>query len=540
MKFIFIFLVPTCLAVVLCPTAFAMTSAGVCSNDVVGNPGFELPIPANSDRPPYWYIGFPGEPLPSEAGSWALDTDSVEGTYSLRLNPVSEMAVTQILHLPASQLSDQAITVSLRAKHSGLSRPPTVTLVAINPESPFDSHIGTGVVGKRVGQVSSWEGIWTTYRASLRVRGPAQAVAVIIAATGPGGTAWFDNVIVRTRKWIIDPYPNLDSVTLPISHRTFDTGFVVDVPMDSSDLGMDCHLADAAATGDVVNVFFHVRWCAWAGQLCESDPVHRRNIELVQQARQQGLKVAMTLDFTHGTAETVGDLNPFPNGDSPGTLLDSAVREAYRREILWLYDQIHPEYVLVGIEVNIMYDKHPDWWDAYVAMERDVYDAIKMRNPAAHVSAYHTLDWTVDSNGQLIGDHVQEWRKLLPHIDSIAFSTYPNGALAGVPVSEYPVGYFSRAHEIEPGLPILVPEFGTAGGGSYTNGEQAAVLRQMVGEFASANPVALIWYQPVDNAYFGAPTWFTNAFSYIGMRNLLGAPKESFGIWKKLHELPRY
>ena len=107
-------------------------------------------------------------------------------------------------------------------------------------------------------------------------------------------------------------------------------------------------------------------------------------------------------------------------------------------------------------------------------------------------------------------------------------------------MSEYPVGYFSRAHEIEPGLPILVPEFGTAGGGSYTNGEQAAVLRQMVGEFASANPVALIWYQPVDNAYFGAPTWFTNAFSYIGMRNLLGAPKESFGIWKKLHELPRY
>jgi hypothetical protein len=300
----------------------------------------------------------------------------------------------------------------------------------------------------------------------------------------------------------------------------------------------------AASAAEVLNVFFAVQWCRLGGDACSENPQHAFDLEQAAAARQQGLKVALTFDFTHGDPEdaaTIGDLNPLPDGSSPGTLLDVPVRRALTDELLWAVDRAQPDLVMVGIEVDIFAERHPEQWSAFVAMEREIHDRIKAASPATHVTCYHRINWSIDDQGQLRPEAAAIWRELLGGVDSIAYSIYPNTALPGLPVASYPPGYFARPSDIAPDLPVLIPELGMAGGdgSSYTQSDQAAALSAMLSELATVNPVTVIWFQLFDRLYLEAPQWVSDAFDHIGMMDLAGTPKESFVIWQKTYALPR-
>jgi len=46
----------------------------------------------------------------------------------------------------------------------------------------------------------------------------------------------------------------------------------------------------------------------------------------------------------------------------------------------------------------------------------------------------------------------------------------------------------------------------------------------------------MVWYSLYDQLYLGANTWFKEAFSYIGLRQLDGTSKESWVVLQKLAE----
>lgn len=513
-----------------------LESCGNCDQVVIANPGFEMEFLSGADRPPYWYLGFPDEPLPPSSGSWSIVSDEVaEGSQSLRLRPTGQMSAVQILHLPASLLSGRTVGVTVSIRHEGMDQPPDFVLAAFNPELP------DMLAGLAYRNADAEEGVWKDYHASFTGSDQALAVFVSLDASSMGGTAWFDDIRVQADPWSPGSGPDPASVDIPIFTRNFETGFVLDVAMDLSEVGSEHMVDKTEEAGSVANLFFHVCWCAITGESFEDHPPHKARLAQADRAKELGLELVLTLDFTHDSPDSVGDLNPKPDGTpaGDGTLLDPLVREAYESELLWLFDRIEPRYVMVGIEMNIMHDLHPDWWDAYREMLADVYESVKLRNPSTHVTAYHTLDWTVDSQGDLRQDNADIWRQLRPYIDSIAFSTYPNASLHGMPTNQYPAGYFSRPAEIDPSLPIFVPEFGMAGGGSsgFSEAEQAWVLRRMLSELAAANPVALIWYQAYDMLYLGAPITFQQWFDHEGMHSLDGTPKESYVIWKKVRAL---
>jgi hypothetical protein len=478
--------------------------------------------------------------LPAGSGTWALDGSvAAEGARSLRLEPSGDYNLTQILHLPGTALQGRTVTVELKIRHQGMETPPSFLIAAFNPEyTEPDPVFGPGVVGRYLGAADAEEGVWKTWTGSFTAAAPALAVFVYLGASGKKGRAWFDDVKVLADPWAPGPGPDESSVEVPLASRPFDTGLASENPMDHGEVAYEEMVDQAAAAGNVFNLFFHVRWCQLTGTPFQDDPQHAFTLRLGKLARARGLKLGLTFDFTHGAPETVGDVIPLPDGTSPGSLNDAPVRQAYLDELYWLFDQLQPEYVLVGIETSIFHDRHPEQWDAYVQLEAEAYDELKKRDPLTHVSAYHTLDWSVNPDGSLNEAHAQAWRSLRPHIDSVAYSTYPSASLQGVAIADYPAGYFARPHDIAPELPILVPEFGTAGGedSGYTEAEQAWVLRRMLTEMAAANPVALIWYSLYDQPYYGVPAWF-KIFCHLGMHGPDGTPRESFVLWKKLHAL---
>jgi hypothetical protein len=118
---------------------------------------------------------------------------------------------------------------------------------------------------------------------------------------------------------------------------------------------------------------------------------------MVRYARSRELEIALTFNFTHASVDSVGELNPLPDGSSPGSMLDPTVREAMKDELLWLFGEIRPDYVMTGIEMDIMERRHPEWWTAFVTMHGEMYDAIKTIDPTAHVTTYFTHEWAVDT-----------------------------------------------------------------------------------------------------------------------------------------------
>jgi hypothetical protein len=535
---------PDCSETVCGPDPVCGSSCGDCDRMVLANGGFEMSVENGVEHPPFWDLGYRTLPLPSGTYIWSLDpVEAAEGNLSLKMETSENFFFSQVLHLPGALLEGRQVSFSLQARHEGTAEPPVFFIAGYNPEvTEADPILGPGLAGSAIVQADPEKGVWKEYSGSFTATAPATAVALILGAFGAGGTVWYDDVRVQADPWLPGAGPDPAGVEVPLTARAFDTGFVSESPMDISDLGYENLLENTAAAGSVLNIFFHVRWCRHrlSATPCAEDYPHFLNLEYGRKARARGLKLALTLDFTHGSAEGIGNLNPLPDGSSPGTLPDPEVRTAYQEEILWLFDQLEPEYVLVGVEVDIMYGKHPEWWDAYLEMEGEIYDLLKRRNPAAHVTAYHTLAWSVAEDGTLREEAARVWRRLIPKIDSIAFSTYPNVSLDPDPPRTFPPGYFSRPREIAPELPILVPEFGAAGGGDtgFSESEQAGILRQMLTEFAAADPAALIWYSLYDQTYLGSPSWFKQAFRYLGMRDFSGTPKEVFILWKKVHELP--
>jgi hypothetical protein len=513
---------------------------------VLSNGGFEAGLAVPPVRPASWYIGFEDEPMPAGAGTWSLDRERVvEGRCSLRLEPDQGIAVSQILHLPTGLTEGRELEVELWACHVHTGEPPVMAVLALNPSLP-EPHpeLGPGVAGGLVLAAEPAEGEWQRYGGSFTVSAPSSLVFVYLQAPGPGGSVWFDGVRIVADGWSPGPDPLPPGVAVPFAERGFQVGFTSEGPMDVSEQGRACLMRTAAAEADLVNVFFAVQWCRLDGDTCGSSTAHALDLERVRMARASGLGVALTFDFTHGQPEdagTIGDLNPRPDGTSPGSLLEPEVREALADELLWLVDQARPEIVIVGIEADILGERHPEWWDAYVEMERSIYHAVKTRDAATHVTAYHRISWSVDEQGLLRPEAAALWRRLLGSLDSIAYSIYPNTALPGLSPAQLPSGYLTRPGDIAPDLPILVPELGAPVGSlsGYSEAEQVAWLHTMLVELGSRRLLALVWFQQYDRLYLEAPLWSQEAFNEIGLRDLAGTAKPALLLWRQVHALPR-
>jgi hypothetical protein len=313
-------------------------------------------------------------------------------------------------------------------------------------------------------------------------------------------------------------------------------GLRINDPVNFSEKAQERVEDSAALYAEAVNIFLHTRWCGLTGE----DPAtaHRIKLNQARAIKDKGLKYTLTYDFTQASPEGIGDLNPMPDGTPVTSLNDSTVANACKYELLALCSLETPDYVVVGIEMSTFHDRHLDQWDSYVRMFKSISAELNARFPVIHVTAYFTLDWMVNPDVSIDSTHMTAWQKLLPELESIGYSTYPGtfGWKDKVP----PPGYFIKAVGVAPGLPLFLPEFGIVGNdtGYYDQDRQAQVLTQILTEFEPANVELAHWYSPYDNDLLGAPDWYRNAFSHIGMIEMDETPKKSWEIWKSAVGIP--
>lgn len=501
--------------------------------DGITNGGFEEPL-RNSSNPPYWLVGFHSSkgdyPL---RGNWALDNGNYsEGATSLRLEPRSKLGykLTQVLHAPTHDLKGKLVRIRVDIKHKGLIEPPLVQLLALNKSLPPDPQLGTGLAGGVTLIADPQTTGFKTYAGEFRATEDAQCLVVILSTKGKRGAVWFDDLIVELEAPPPQPVPS----TVANLHN-FSRGFSGDQPMDLSERALEEMIERFATCNDVINLFSHVGWVMLTGERLEH--VHRNILRQAELARQHGLKVLLSFDFTHDLPETVGYLNTLPDRTPVGSLHDPSVFRALELELFALYDLIQPEYVMVGIEMDIMQHRLPDEWPAYVVLFKEVAAELVARNPEVHVSTYFTLPWMVNPEyGYIEHPRDEMWRQLLPELSSIAFSIYPGlvEMIFDLPTYQLLPGYFIKAGEIAPELPILIPEFGVPGGGDalYSEERQAEILSTILAELDTANVEMVSWYSAYNNRLFDEVPWFSIAFQTVGIHYQSGEPKLVWYTWR--------
>jgi len=524
---------------VACSTLIASSPLPAGPAETVLNGSFE--DAGGSDRPRYWYIGFPGESLPPGAGSWELDDEAAsDGTHSLKLEDYSGDGyfVSQMLNGNSNFLAGVTVTASVDVMVEEGAQA-QLTVLAYNPELEPDPEYGIGIAGELSVSSGGTGGAFHAIGDSFVAADRALGVVAILTAVG-GGTVWFDNVSVRWEQPPTQPMPEVPDVTPAFDVRDFGWGWVNENPANYSERAFE-QLTEKLAEygGDVLNLFCHVRYNQLAGlPLLDG---FDQELALSSLAKGLGLNRVLTFDFTHNSLDGIGYLNPMPDGTSPGPFEDADVRDAMKAEILALAEAIEPIAVFVGVEINFFYEKNPGSWDAYVQWYGEVRHALKAAHPDVAVSIYVTLPSLLDASGEFTPEGLDIFNSLSGELDVLAYSTYRFSD--DLDEGRITQGMFSKVGGLDPQLPIALPEFGVTtkpltGKDERENQlNQVEVLQYILNEIVPHGCAFACLYSLYDQTYLGSPQWFKKAFGNIGLHDLSYSPKLSAAWFERIAQM---
>lgn len=111
-----------------------------------------------------------------------------------------------------------------------------------------------------------------------------------------------------------------------------------------------------------------------------------------------------------------------------GAALNSPeVKAAYANYVLRMAEELPPDVLLTGIEVNLLLQKNPSLWDAFVELQCHVYGAVKAAHPSLPVGVSLVAlallpEWAPEYN---LAQQQQAIAALAPCVDVVAWSVYP-------------------------------------------------------------------------------------------------------------------
>ncbi len=229
---------------------------------------------------------------------------------------------------------------------------------------------------------------------------------------------------------------------------------------------------------------------------------------------------------------------------STGELLrpmDSATRETYKNSAAAFAERYELKYLGLGVEINILYEKSPSDFEAFVGFFREVYDAVKLTSPDTVVFTVFQLERMKGLHGGLFGGTNDpanaQWSLLdkFPESDLIAFTTYP-GLIYQDP-SDIPGDYYTeiRSHTDKP---IAFTEMGwhsdpSPVGWESSEAEQAEFVTRFFTLAEDIEAVLTIWSFLYDQDTF-------EPFRSMGLYRSDGTARAAWQEWlKAVDDLPR-
>jgi hypothetical protein len=324
--------------------------------------------------------------------------------------------------------------------------------------------------------------------------------------------------------------------------RTFRMGFSAVPPRPDQAVvlqGLDLWTSGHA---DAAIMHISVPWVALLGGLSAPQEVRGNELGLANYYRARGLKLAVTVDVTNGLDRSAED----PTLDSLGrSITDTMIQRDYREYVMALDSIVHPDYLGLAAETNLIRIAAPD----------SVYQAVAtMTNAAAadlaaaasatplYVSVQVEVAWGRLQGGGYVGI-AQDFADF-PFIEVLGLSSYPYLAGFADPDS-LPPDYYARLDAGHP-LPMLVVEGGwtslSLGGVVSSPATQARYIERQALLLDSARAVAVFQLTFADldlSTYALPPGSILPLFAHLGVVDSAFGAKPALAAWDSVLARPR-
>lgn len=259
--------------------------------------------------------------------------------------------------------------------------------------------------------------------------------------------------------------------------------------------------------------------------------------------RQYGLSLLFAIDPTDGAVQR-GRIAGLPEGLQPEEgFLREDVKEALVAYAIYVATNYEPDYLAVGVEINMLRARSPGQFRAFLEAYVRVYDAVKSIRPQTKVFPTFQLE---DLLGRLTQEHPPQWEAIDAfggRIDALAISTYPYLSSTIRLVREIPEDYYSQLRARFAGE-ILISEAGYASatieGHSWVGSEreQEQFLRRLLADAEANRFSTVVWVaerDPTQSRQGGAAV-----LNDVGLRLSDGADKLAWAVWTEwaLRPLP--
>ncbi len=261
-------------------------------------------------------------------------------------------------------------------------------------------------------------------------------------------------------------------------------------------------------------------------------------IELLKQY--SNLDLFYAIDPTDGVVQRSRIAN-LPTGIDPQVgFNDQSLRNAFIAYAAYVAKNYAPEYMALGVEVNMLYARSPKQFEAFVSLYREAYAVAKTASPKTKIFPTFQLE---DLEGKFGDVHPPQWEVLDPfrgYMDALAISTYPYLGDHRSAADIRP-DYYSQLLNYWEGE-ILISEAGYASApvegqvNIGTEEDQLAFLQRLLGDAETNGFSAVVWFAALDPSY--ATEGAAAVFKDIGLRKSDGSNKLAWGTWEEWTRRP--
>jgi len=264
----------------------------------------------------------------------------------------------------------------------------------------------------------------------------------------------------------------------------------------------------------------------------------RTETELLNQYK--NLKRFYAIDPTDSSVQRSRIAN-LPAGIDPQKgFLDPKIQEAFLAYTAYVVSNYKPDYLAIGVEINMLYERSPDQFNAFVALYHKAYDVAKAASPNIKVFPTFQLE---DLEGTFGTIHPPHWEAIDPFrdkMDALAISTYP--FLAQIrSTSDIAPDYYSQLKQHFSGE-ILISETGYASApvdGQVlvgTEEDQQAFLNRILTDAEQNGFSMVVWSAALDPSF--ASVGSNAVFKDIGLRHSDGSNKLAWTTWEQWSRRP--
>ncbi len=298
--------------------------------------------------------------------------------------------------------------------------------------------------------------------------------------------------------------------------------------------------ATAAQYGDVILIQRAPPW----EDFLPNRQISRQTLETTRLEtaliEQYGLRVVYAIDPTDPAVERNRLANLPPGFDQSEGFTNEDLRTAFVAYTRYVVRNYQPEYLAIGVEVNMMRDRARPQFDAFLSLYDEAYQNAKDAVPDIKVFPTFQLE---DLEGTLSIVHPPNWAALesfAGRMDVLALSSYPY--LADLRTArELREDYYTQLGEHFDGEVMIIDSaYPSAAVDGFrlvgTQEDQAEFLQRLLSDSEAAGYSMVIWRAALDPIY--AQEGSLAAFRDVGLRRGDGGNKVAWGLWEQWARRP--